>query len=200
MSLDCSRMFLLAEYFLNNTRYSRSSQFIVCCFNLLCLKQVRDGWAILFLIFFVYLSFLMSCLLGDGWRWLKYCRFSCSTPTVVGSYCRGRPRLVLVYRLEGLSLPRNSATINWQAQHDLVVDWAVKCNTNKQTISSLKFISVNPRSNYFSSNEYMFINYTFVSNFICHLLSIKYRHSNYDWIGYEKLPRLNLLLFYRETV
>ena len=48
------------------------------------------------------------------------------TPTVVVSYCRGRPRLVLLYRLEDLSLPRNSATINWPARHDLVVDWAVK--------------------------------------------------------------------------
>ena len=27
-------------------------------------------------------------------------------------FCRGRPRLVLVNRLEGLSLARNSATIN----------------------------------------------------------------------------------------
>ena len=47
-------------------------------------------------------------------------------------YCRGRPRLVLVNRLEGLSLPRNSATINWPARHDLVVDWAVKLQ-HKQT-------------------------------------------------------------------
>ena len=45
---------------------------------------------------------------------------------VVVSYCRGRPRLVLVNRLEGLSLPENSAIINWLAQHDLVVDWVVK--------------------------------------------------------------------------
>ena len=45
---------------------------------------------------------------------------------VVVSYCRGRPRLVLVNRLEGLSLPRNSTTINWPARHDLIVDWAVK--------------------------------------------------------------------------
>ena len=32
------------------------------------------GWAIFF-IFFIYLPFLMSCLLGDGWTWLKYCGF-----------------------------------------------------------------------------------------------------------------------------
>ena len=28
-------------------------------------------------IFFIYLPFLMSCLLGDGWPWLKYFSFSC---------------------------------------------------------------------------------------------------------------------------
>ena len=51
---------------------------------------------------------------------------------VVVSYCKGRPRLVLVDRLEGLSLPRNSATINWPARHDLVVDWAVKPQDKKK--------------------------------------------------------------------
>ena len=55
---------------------------------------------------------------------------------VVVSYCRGRPRLVLVNRLEGLSLPRNSATINRPAWHDLVVDRAVKLQ-HKQTNSSV---------------------------------------------------------------
>ena len=30
-----------------------------------------------FFIFFICLPFLMSCLLGDGWTWLKYCSFSC---------------------------------------------------------------------------------------------------------------------------
>ena len=44
--------------------------------GLLCLQQVWDGWAIFF-IFFIYLPFLMSCLLGDGWTWLKYCGFGC---------------------------------------------------------------------------------------------------------------------------
>ena len=55
---------------------------------------------------------------------------------VVVSYCRGRPRLVLVNHLEDLSLPRNSATINWPAWHDLVVDRAVKLQ-HKQTNSSV---------------------------------------------------------------
>ena len=49
-----------------------------------------------------------------------------------------RPRLVLVNRLEGLSLPRNSATINWPAWHDLVVDWAVKLQ-HKQSNPEDKF-------------------------------------------------------------
>ena len=31
-----------------------------------------------------------------------------------------------VNRLDGLSLPRNSTIIKWQARHGLVVDWAVK--------------------------------------------------------------------------
>ena len=78
----------------------------------------------------------MSCLLGDGWTWLKYCSFGCLTPTIVVSYCRGRPCLVLVNRLEGLSLPRNSTTINWPAWHDLVVDWAIKPQ-RKQNIAIL---------------------------------------------------------------
>ena len=91
------------------------------------------GWVgYIVFIFFIYFTFLMSCLLGDGWTWLKYCSFGCETPTVVVSYCWGRPRLVLVNRLEGLSLPRNSTTINWPARHDLVVDWAVKPQ-HKQT-------------------------------------------------------------------
>ena len=44
---------------------------------------------------------------------------------VVVSYCQGHPQLVLANRL-GLSLSRNSATINCPALHGLVVDWAVK--------------------------------------------------------------------------
>ena len=56
--------------------------------------------------------------------------FRLLNPKVV-SYCRGHLSLLLVNRLEGLSLPRNSATINWPARHDLV-DWAVKLQ-HKQT-------------------------------------------------------------------
>ena len=36
-----------------------------------------DRCAKFFFIFFIYLPFLMSCLLRDGWTWLKYCSFSC---------------------------------------------------------------------------------------------------------------------------
>ena len=49
----------------------------------------------------------------------------------------GRPRSAQVNRLEGLSLPRNSTTINWPGRHDLVVDWAVKPNTNKQNFCGI---------------------------------------------------------------
>ena len=74
-------------------------------------------WATCF-IFFIYLPFLMSCLLP---------RTSC---------------LVLINRL-GLSLPRKSATINWPVPHDLIVDWAVKLQ-HKQTRSILyQYISYN---------------------------------------------------------
>ena len=50
--------------------------------------------------------------------------------------CQLLPRttcLVLVNCLEGLSLPRNSATINKPARHDLVVDWAVKLQHKHKT-------------------------------------------------------------------
>ena len=63
------------------------------------------------------------------------------TPTVVVSYCWGRPCLILV-NLEGLSLPRNSATINWPAWHDLVVDWAIKLQ-HKQTKHGERLVSGN---------------------------------------------------------
>ena len=63
------------------------------------------------------------------------------TPTVIVSYCRGRPRLVLSY-LEGVSLPRNSATINWLARHDVVVDWAVKLQHKQKLTQTLPFLKV----------------------------------------------------------
>ena len=46
------------------------------------------------------------------------------------------PRLVLVNRLGGISLPRNSTSINWQAWHDLVVDWAEKPQHKQNIIMS----------------------------------------------------------------
>ena len=38
--------------------------------------------------------------------------FRLLNPIGIVSYCRGHPGLVLVNRLEALSLPKNSATIN----------------------------------------------------------------------------------------
>ena len=36
------------------------------------------GWVgCIFFYFFTNLPFLVSCLLGDGWTWLKYCSFGC---------------------------------------------------------------------------------------------------------------------------
>ena len=49
-----------------------------------------------------YIFFLFFIYLPSFGRRLKYCGFGCN----------GSPRLVLVNRLEGLSLPRNNATIN----------------------------------------------------------------------------------------
>ena len=56
---------------------------------------------------------------------------------------RGRPRLVLVNRLEGLSLPKNNATINWPARHDLVVDRAVKLPTQTNYIIAWRLVGSN---------------------------------------------------------
>ena len=46
--------------------YSRAR---TCC----ACSRCRTGGLYFFFIFFICLSFLMSCLLGDGWTWLKYC-------------------------------------------------------------------------------------------------------------------------------
>ena len=52
--------------------------------------------------------------------------------------CQLHPRLVLVNRLEDLSLPKNSAIINWPAQHDLVVDWAVKLQPKQSKVHPVR--------------------------------------------------------------
>ena len=89
-------------------------------------------------LYFLYLSSLSNVLsFGRLLNMTELLWFRLLNPTVVVSYCQGRPRLVLVNRLEGLNLPRNSATINWPARHDLVVDWAVKLH-HKQTNIYLK--------------------------------------------------------------
>ena len=50
--------------------YSRAR---ACC----ACSRCRTSGLYLYFLFFIYLPFLMSCLLGDGWTWLKYCSFSC---------------------------------------------------------------------------------------------------------------------------
>ena len=92
-------------------------------------------------IFYIFHLSSLSNVLSFGRRlnMTEILWFRLLKPTVVVSYCRGRPRLVLVNRLEGLSLPRNSATINWPARHDLVVDWAVKLQ-HKQNIDAVSFL------------------------------------------------------------
>ena len=86
-----------------------------CWGVLLLLHIVGQGVAVLATgagwvgyIFFFHLSSI-SNVLSFGRR---LTRTDCYTPMVVVRYCRGRPRLVLVNHLEGLSLPRNSTTIN----------------------------------------------------------------------------------------
>ena len=104
--------------------YSRER---ACC---ACSRCGTSG--LYFFICFIYLPFLLSCLWETAEHDWNIVVSAVKTPTVIVSYFRGRPRLVLLNCLEGLSLPRNSATINWPAWHDLVVDWAVKLQ-HKQT-------------------------------------------------------------------
>ena len=66
---------------------------------------------------------------------------------VVVSYYGGCLRLVLVNRLKGLSLPRNSANINWPAQCDLVVDWAIKLQRKQLLYETMKYASDTKKSN-----------------------------------------------------
>ena len=87
----------------------------------------------LYFFFYFHLSCLSNVLsFGRRLNMTEILWFRLLNPNIVVSYCRGRHPLVLVNCLEGLSLPRNSATINWSAQHDLIVDWAVKLQ-HKQT-------------------------------------------------------------------
>ena len=89
--------------------------------GLLCLLQVRDGWAVSFFFFFFFFflsfffisstltSFSKASPLGRRLDILKYFGLGRYNPTVVVSYYQRRTRLVLVNRLVGISLPRNSA-------------------------------------------------------------------------------------------
>ena len=74
---------------------------------------MRDGWAIFFCKF--HLSSLSNVL--SFWRQLNMTEILWFRLLNPNSSCQllprlGRPRVVLVNRLEGLSLPRKSATIN----------------------------------------------------------------------------------------
>ena len=86
-----------------------------------------------FFFFFFHLSSISNVLSFE--RRLNTSEIS----AVVVSYCRGRPRLVLFNRLEGLNLPRKSTTINWPALHDLVVDWAVRPQHKQTNTTPLNF-------------------------------------------------------------
>ena len=61
-----------------------------------------------FLISSILSSFSNACSVGRQLDILKYCGLSRSNPAVVVSYYRRRARYILVNRLVGLSLPRNS--------------------------------------------------------------------------------------------
>ena len=84
---------------------------------LLLLHLVRQGPAVLAAgagrvgyIFYIFHLSSLSNVLSFGRRLImtEILWFRLLNPTVVVSYCRGRPGLVLVNRLKGLSLPRNS--------------------------------------------------------------------------------------------
>ena len=75
-------------------------------------RVVRDGWAVFDFVFssrLSYLPFLMPHL-GRRLDILKYCGLGRYNPMVVVSYYRRRALSVLVNRLVGLSLLRNSVT------------------------------------------------------------------------------------------
>ena len=66
-----------------------------------------------FFFFFFFISSILSSFsnglsLGRRLDILKYCDFGRYNPTVVVSYYRRRARQVMIIRLVGLSLPRNS--------------------------------------------------------------------------------------------
>ena len=99
----------------------------------MCLQQVRDGRDIYIFFFIFHLSSLSNVLsFGRRLNMTEILWFRLLNPNGSCQLLPRRPRLVRVNRLEGLSLPRNSATINWPAGHDLVVDWAVNLQ-HKQT-------------------------------------------------------------------
>ena len=82
---------------------------------LLLLHKVRQGPAVLAAgagwVAFIFYNFHLSSLSNVlSWETAEYDRNIVVSAVV--SYCRGRPRLVLVNRLEGLSVHRNNAAID----------------------------------------------------------------------------------------
>ena len=81
----------------------------------------------------------MSHLLEDGSTWLQYCGLDCQALMEVVSYYQGHARSVLVNRLVGLSLRRNSASeINWLVQYDIDVDGAIKLKKHEKERNNLQ--------------------------------------------------------------
>ena len=92
-----------------------------------CCACSRCGTGGLYFFFIFHLSSLSNVLsFGRLLNMTEILLFRLLNPSGSCRYCQGRPRLVLINCLEGLSLPRNSATINWPARHDFVADWTVK--------------------------------------------------------------------------
>ena len=71
-----------------------------------------DCFLFYFFISSILSSFSNASFLGRRLEILKYCELGRSNPTVVVSYCWRCAREVLVNRLVGLSLPRNSVNGN----------------------------------------------------------------------------------------
>ena len=105
--------------------------------GLLCLQQVRDGWAALHYC----LIFSIQRRLNKIERvWFRLANSNGSWQLLPGT---SSPNTGLP--LSGLRLPRTNATIIWPVRHDIVIDWAVKLQTNKQTnkFSSIKTYGIN---------------------------------------------------------
>ena len=119
--LDLSLSVLLLQCDLFSPILLLQSDLFLCRGVLLLLHIVGQGPAVLAVgaergayIFYIFHLSSLSNVLSFGRRLnlTEILWFRLLNPNGVVSYCRGRPCLALVNRLESLSLPRNSATIN----------------------------------------------------------------------------------------